>query len=58
MRPLSYTRAGSVDEAIAVVSADPASAFLAGGTNEVDLVRAGVMHPDLLVDINGLGRSA
>ena len=32
MRPLSYTRAGSVDEAIAVVSADPASAFLAGGT--------------------------
>ena len=54
MRPLSYTRAGSVDEAIAVVSADPASAFLAGGTSEVDLVRAGVMHPDLLVDINGL----
>jgi xanthine dehydrogenase YagS FAD-binding subunit len=54
MRPLSYTRAGSVDEAIAVVSADPANAFLAGGTNEVDLIRAEVMHPDLLVDINGL----
>jgi xanthine dehydrogenase YagS FAD-binding subunit len=54
MRPLSYVRAGSVDEAVAVVSADPTSAFLAGGTSEVDLVRAGVMHPDLLVDINGL----
>jgi xanthine dehydrogenase YagS FAD-binding subunit len=54
MRPLSYTRAGSVDEAIAVVSADPANAFLAGGTNEVDLVRAGVTQPDLLVDINRL----
>jgi xanthine dehydrogenase YagS FAD-binding subunit len=54
MRPLSYTRATDVDEAIATVSADPASAFLAGGTTEVDLVRAGVARPDLLVDINGL----
>jgi xanthine dehydrogenase YagS FAD-binding subunit len=54
MRPLSYTRAGTVDEAIALVGADPAGAFLAGGTTEVDLVRAGVTHPDLLVDINRL----
>jgi xanthine dehydrogenase YagS FAD-binding subunit len=54
MRPLSYTRPRSVEEAIAVVSADPASAFLAGGTTAVDLVRAGVMHPDVLVDINQL----
>jgi xanthine dehydrogenase YagS FAD-binding subunit len=54
MRPLRYTRAGSVQEAVAVVGADPASAYLAGGTTEVDLVRAGVLHPDLLVDINRL----
>src|SRR3954451_10912601 len=54
MRPLSYTRAGSVDEAVALVSADPAGAFLAGGTTEVDLVRAGVGSPDLLVDIDRL----
>jgi xanthine dehydrogenase YagS FAD-binding subunit len=54
MRPLSYARADSVQEAIAVVSADPASAFLAGGTTELDLVRAGVTHPDLLVDIDRL----
>jgi xanthine dehydrogenase YagS FAD-binding subunit len=54
MRPLSYARARTAQEAVAVVSADPASAFLAGGTTEVDLVRAGVMHPDLLVDIDRL----
>jgi xanthine dehydrogenase YagS FAD-binding subunit len=54
MRPLSYTRAVSIDDAIAVVAADPSSAFLAGGTTEVDLVRLGVAHPDLLVDINEL----
>jgi xanthine dehydrogenase YagS FAD-binding subunit len=54
MRPVSYTRASDLQEAIATVSADPASAFLAGGTNEVDLVRAGIAHPDLLVDINEL----
>jgi xanthine dehydrogenase YagS FAD-binding subunit len=54
VRPLSYTRAENVDDAIAIVGADPASAFLAGGTTEVDLVRLGVARPDLLVDINQL----
>jgi xanthine dehydrogenase YagS FAD-binding subunit len=54
MRPLSYARAHSVEDAVALVGADPASAFLAGGTTEVDLVRLGVTRPDLLVDINGL----
>ena len=54
MRPLSYSRVHSVDDAIAAVAADPASAFLAGGTTEVDLIRLGVTRPDLLVDINDL----
>jgi xanthine dehydrogenase YagS FAD-binding subunit len=54
MRPLSYARAHDVEEAIALVGAHPDSAFLAGGTTEIDLVRVGVAHPDLLVDINEL----
>ncbi|MFD1522012.1 xanthine dehydrogenase family protein subunit M [Pseudonocardia yunnanensis] len=54
MRPLRYTRATGVTQAVATVSADPASAFLAGGTTEVDLVRLGVTAHDLLVDINDL----
>ncbi len=54
MRPLAYARAASVDDAIAAVRADASSAFLAGGTTEVDLIRQGVTEPDLLVDINAL----
>ena len=54
MRPLSYLRAAGIGEAVATVSAHPGSAFLAGGTTEVDLVRLGVARPELLVDINDL----
>ena len=54
MRPLSYSRASTVDDALALVAHDPGSAFLAGGTTEVDLIRAGIATPDHLVDINDL----
>ena len=54
MRPLSYSRVPDVATAVALVSADPASAYLAGGTTEVDLIRMGVAQPDRLVDINRL----
>jgi xanthine dehydrogenase YagS FAD-binding subunit len=54
VRPISYSRATDVADAIAAVSADPDSAFLAGGTTEVDLLRLDVMRPGLLVDINPL----
>jgi CO/xanthine dehydrogenase FAD-binding subunit len=46
MRPLSYARAIDIHDAVGSVSADPTSAFLAGGTTEIDLVRLGVVHPD------------
>lgn len=54
MRPISYARVTSVADAIATVSADPGNAFLAGGTNEVDLLRLDVVRPSGLVDINSL----
>jgi xanthine dehydrogenase YagS FAD-binding subunit len=54
MRPFSYTRVTDVDTAIAAVRDRPDSAFLAGGTTEVDLVRQNVLRPGLLVDINDL----
>jgi xanthine dehydrogenase YagS FAD-binding subunit len=54
VRPLSYSRAASVEEAVALATQDPTSAFLAGGTNEVDLIRAGIAEPDHLIDINQL----
>src|SRR5690242_15764710 len=54
MRPFRYTRATDVDTAIAAVRDRPDSAFLAGGTTEVDLVRQDVLRPGLLVDVNDL----
>ena len=54
MRPVSYARAFEVAGAIATVSADPDSAFLAGGTTEIDLLRLNVVQPSRLVDINAL----
>jgi xanthine dehydrogenase YagS FAD-binding subunit len=57
MRPLSYSRVDSVEDAVAL-GREPGTAFLAGGTTEVDLIRAGMAHPDHLIDINDLPLSA
>ncbi|HEX3513125.1 MAG TPA: xanthine dehydrogenase family protein subunit M [Trebonia sp.] len=54
MRPFSYARAADLDSAIAMVQDHRDSAFLAGGTTEVDLVRQNVLRPGMLVDINDL----
>jgi xanthine dehydrogenase YagS FAD-binding subunit len=54
MRPLTYTRAADVEHALALAATSPGSAFLAGGTTEIDLIRAGVSPSEHLVDINDL----
>lgn len=54
MRPLAYSRATGVEDALRLAAADPASAFLAGGTTEVDHIRAGLARPDHVIDINAL----
>jgi xanthine dehydrogenase YagS FAD-binding subunit len=54
VRPLSYSRAATVEDALALAAGSPGSAFLAGGTTEVDLIRAGIARDDHLVDINDL----
>ncbi|MDQ1541821.1 MAG: xanthine dehydrogenase YagS FAD-binding subunit [Actinomycetota bacterium] len=58
MRPLTYSRAADTDDALALAAARSGSAFLAGGTTEVDLIRAGISHSDHLVDINDLPLTA
>ncbi len=58
MRPLTYDRAESVDDALSLVGANPGAAFLAGGTTEVDLIRAGISPTEHLVDINDLPLAA
>jgi xanthine dehydrogenase YagS FAD-binding subunit len=54
VRPLSYSRPATVEDALALAAGSPGSAFLAGGTTQVDLIRAGIARSDHLVDINDL----
>jgi xanthine dehydrogenase YagS FAD-binding subunit len=58
VRPLGYSRVATVEDAVAAAAHDPAAAFLAGGTTEVDLIRAGIARPDRLIDINDLPLTA
>ncbi len=55
MKPFTYHRAGSADEA-ASAAALPGHQLLGGGTNLVDLMRKGVEHPETLVDVTGLSQ--
>ncbi|MEJ2870530.1 xanthine dehydrogenase family protein subunit M [Actinomycetospora sp. OC33-EN08] len=54
VRPFVYHRATSVDDAIAAVGGDARAAYLAGGTTQLDLMKDGVLAPELLVDITRL----
>jgi xanthine dehydrogenase YagS FAD-binding subunit len=51
VRPFRYERAEDAAAAVELVSSEPGAAFLAGGTNLVDLMRLDVERPDLLVDV-------
>lgn len=53
MQPFEFHRAGSVDEALALL-ARPGAKALAGGTTIVDLMKLGVETPRTLVDIGAL----
>jgi xanthine dehydrogenase YagS FAD-binding subunit len=52
MHAFGFTAPASTREALA--DAAPASAYLAGGTTLVDLMKLGVMAPQAVIDINGL----
>lgn len=54
MHPFEYVRATDSDQAVAVVTEDPSSSYLAGGTTQLDLMKDGVLDPDRLVDITRL----
>ncbi|MBG0851453.1 xanthine dehydrogenase family protein subunit M [Streptomyces spinoverrucosus] len=54
MDPFEYLRATDSDRAVALVSEDPGTSYLAGGTTQLDLMKDGVLHPRRLVDITRL----
>lgn len=58
MNLFDYTRPASLAEAVAATS-EPGAAYLAGGTNLIDLMKGGALRPGKLVDVArlpGLGR--
>lgn len=56
MIDFEYVRATDLSSALRAGAA-PATRFIAGGTNIVDLMKLNVERPAHLVDINGLGRA-
>ncbi|MFF4031362.1 FAD binding domain-containing protein [Streptomyces sviceus] len=54
MREFAYERAVDVFGALALLDADRGARFLGGGTNLVDLMKAGVERPARLVDVREL----
>jgi xanthine dehydrogenase YagS FAD-binding subunit len=53
MKIFDYVRPSTIQEAIAAAAA-PGAAYLAAGTNLVDLMKGGIARPSRLVDINRL----
>ncbi|PBC65417.1 molybdopterin dehydrogenase [Streptomyces sp. Tue6028] len=54
MKEFGYDRAHDVQGAVALLGGDPEARFLGGGTNLVDLMKAGVERPTRLVDVREL----
>jgi xanthine dehydrogenase YagS FAD-binding subunit len=54
MIPFRYEPADDIATAISLLSNEPRGAFLAGGTNLVDLMKLEVATPDVLVDVRKL----
>ena len=52
MNSFTYKRAGDVAEAVAEISKNTNSKFIAGGTNLLDLMKENVERPDELIDLN------
>ncbi|MBV6701301.1 xanthine dehydrogenase family protein subunit M [Kitasatospora aureofaciens] len=51
MRAVEYTRADTLDAAVALLQGDSSAAPLGGGTTLVDLMKCGVAHPSRLIDL-------
>jgi xanthine dehydrogenase YagS FAD-binding subunit len=58
MKPYRYQRARDIQGAVTALAEEPNATFLAGGTNLVDLMKLGVMEPEVLVDVRRLTSDA
>jgi len=54
VKEFAYLRPVTVQDAVATVNDVPGARYLAGGTNLIDLIKAGVERPSRLVDLQDL----
>ncbi|MGW2329502.1 FAD binding domain-containing protein [Streptomyces sp. NPDC001700] len=54
MKPFRYEHADTVSAAVTALAEEPGAAYLAGGTNLVDLMRLEVATPEVLIDVRRL----
>jgi len=54
MKNFQIIRALSSNSAVSSIAKESSAAFIAGGTNLVDLMKKNVVAPDKLIDINGI----
>lgn len=54
MKPFRYERPDTLEDAVALITDEPDGAYLAGGTNIVDLMKLGATSPGFLVDVRRL----
>lgn len=57
MRPFTFEKAETAEQAAAAAAATPNARFVAGGTNLSDLMKLGIETPSHLIDINRAGLS-
>jgi len=55
MKPFTYERATSPEEAVRAAARNPRAKFIAGGTNLLDLMKLQIEAPPHLIDVNRLG---
>ena len=53
MKTFDYLRPATISDAVAA-AAEPGAAYLAAGTNLLDLMKGGISRPDRLVDVTRL----
>jgi xanthine dehydrogenase YagS FAD-binding subunit len=58
MKPYRYQRARDISGAVTALAEEPNATFLAGGTNLVDLMKLGIMEPEVLLDVRRLTSDA
>lgn len=58
MNNFKYQQASSTKDALELINHQPEAAFVAGGTNIIDLWKYDLTHPSSLIDINHLNENA